>query len=345
MSKFSKNIQAGGSLPLGLDDGFDETKIALPNGDCIRIPSLAKSGVSDMISIDEAEALVFIYETPDGTFTTGRVLESDSTAFDGYPVSAMNRVIVSHALRVAGLNASHLLSICTGLPLKRIYRSSSLNKPLIASKIANLMKNDVKARDGYSLPIISKHRVLAEGLAAWFDYVIERDGNGNLIKNTDNYEKRTAIIDIGGRTTDIAVVKSGTLEYQRSSTLEVGMLTVKELIKEVVFDEMDGVELTNEQIYTALNEGRVKLWGRWENVSTIVKNSQEEVSRRIYAESMRKLKKAADIDDVIFVGGTVNRFGSLLDNWFRNQSIADMPEFANARGMQKFTELMLSQGK
>lgn len=345
MSKFSKNILNGGDIPLGLDDGFDETKVALPNGECIRIPSLAKSGISEMIAIDDAESQVFVYETPDGVFTTGQVLESDSTSFDEYPTSAMNRVIVSHALRSAGLNASHRLSICTGLPLKRIYRSSSLNKPLITAKIDNLMKNDVVPKDGFSLPIVTKHRVLAEGLAAWFDYVIERDDAGALSRNVDNYNKRTALIDIGGRTTDIAVVKAGVLEYQRSSTLEVGMLSVKELIKEAVFDEFDGIELTNEQLYTALYEDRIKLWGKWENIASIVSQSQKEISQRIYAESMRKLKKAADIDDVIFVGGTVNKFKPLLSNWFRNQSIAENPEFANARGMQKFTELMLSQGK
>jgi len=257
VSKFSENITKGGSLPIGVDDGFDETKIALPNGDCIRTPSLAKSGVSDMISIDDGDAKVFVYETPEGSFTTGQVLESDSTSFDEYPVSAMNRVIVSHALRVSGLNTSHKLTVCTGLPLKRIYRSSSLNKPLIASKTKNLLTNDVRAKDGYKLPIISKHRVLAEGLAAWFDYVIERDKEGKLTRNLDNYQKRTAIIDIGGRTTDIAVVQSGTLDYQRSSTIEVGMLSVKERIREAVYDEFEGIELTNEQVFTALHENRI----------------------------------------------------------------------------------------
>lgn len=345
MSQFAENIIKGGVLPIGADDGYDETKIALPNGECIRIPSLAKSGISDMISVDESESKVFIYDTSDGSFTTGQVLESDSTSFDEYPVSAMNRVIVSHALRVAGLDASHKLTICSGLPLKRIYRASTLNKPLIASKTNNLLANDVSAKDGYKLPVVSKHRVLAEGLAAWFDYVIERNEEGQLSRNIDSYQKRTAIIDIGGRTTDIAVVQSGTLDYERSSTILAGMLSVKERIRESVYDEFDGIELTNEQLFTALHENRIKLWGQWENVSSIVNMAQEEVSKRIYAESMRKLKKAADIDDVIFVGGTVNKFEPLLANWFRNQRIAEEPAFANARGMQKFTELMLSQGK
>jgi len=345
MSKFLDNITKGGDLPIGLDDGFDETKVALPNGECIRIPSLAKSGISETISIDDSAANVFVYETSDGAFTTGQVLESDSTSFDEYPTSAMNRAIVAHALRVSGMNASHKLSICTGLPLKRIYRSSTLNKTLIAAKQANLMTNDVKAKDGYKLPVIAKHRVLAEGLAAWFDYVIDRDEKGTLARNQDKYEKRTAIIDIGGRTTDIAVVKAGGLDYSRSSTIEAGMLSVKETIREVIFDEFDGIGLTNEQMFTALHENRIKLWGQWENISEIVNNAQREVSKQIYAESMRRLKKAADIDDVIFVGGTVNKFESLLDGWFRNQSIANDPAFANARGMQKFTELMLLSGK
>jgi plasmid segregation protein ParM len=345
MKDFNEIMQNGGYLPIGVDDGFDETKIALPNGEFIRIPSQAKSGKLEIITIDDGAVNVFSYTTSEGVFVTGNILDHDSTASDFYPISAMNRVIVSHALKVAKLNSSHNLFITTGLPLKKYYKSNAPNKELILAKTKNLLTNDVVANFDYNLPVIKQHKILAEGLASWFDYTTIRSHDGSLERSVERYGMRIAIIDIGGRTTDIAVIKKGQLEYGRSSTIEVGMLDVKESIKQSVFDEYDGVELTNEQMYHAIEDGKIKLWGEWEDISHITKEAEKTVASRIKSEATRRLKTASDIDTVLFVGGTVNRISDLLTGWFKNQKIAENPEFCNARGMQKFSELMLLSEK
>ncbi len=345
MTKFEAMIKEGGYLPIGVDDGFDETKVALPNGEFVRIPSQAKSGNIDIISFDDSDLNVFSYSTSEGEFVTGNILDHDSTASDSYPVSAMNRVIVNHALKVSKLNASHQLFITTGLPLKKYYKSNSPNKELILAKTKNLLKNDVTPSFDYNLPLIKQHKILAEGLASWFDYITIRGSDGKLTRDNERYNMRIAVIDIGGRTTDIAVIKRGQLEYSRSSTIEVGMLNVKESIKESVFDEYEGVDLTNEQMHHAIEEGRIKLWGEWQNITHITKGAEKTVAKRIESEAKRRLKTASDIDKVIFVGGTVNKIGDLLKGWFKNQEIAENPEFSNARGMQKFSEMMLLSQK
>jgi len=335
-------VSLGGSIPIGIDDGFDETKLAFPNGDCLRVQSLAASGGIDSITFDEGVKNTFIYKTSEGAFTAGQVLKSESTAFEEYPMSAMNRVIVMNALRKAGLNSKHDISAVSGLPFKRAYKAGKVNEKLLEEKRKNLLKNDVVAADGYKLPLISSHSVLSEGLAAWFNLLLNRNEGGELEVDKEFYNKRIAIIDIGGKTTDIVVVKAGVIDYERSSTFDAGMLLVKEKIRESVLEEHD-VELTNEQLYTAVNDRRVSMYGEWESIGDVVDQAMKEVVVSIKIETQRKLKKAADIDKIVFVGGTVNRFEGIIGQWYKHQMIASNPEFMNAKGMQKFCEFMLKK--
>lgn len=338
--KYLSELENGGVLPVGVDDGYDEVKIVLPDGTCIRVPSHAKSGHDSVISFGDEEKTVFEYEVGNKAFMAGNVLEHDSTASDEYPLSDLNKVIVSHALRVAELTGKHDLAICSGLPLKKYYKMRNLNAEVISAKKKNLLANAVKSGDGYSLPTIKSHEVLAEGLAAWFDFITFRKEDGSIGRDKDKYNLRVAVIDIGGRTTDIAVIQKGQLEYARSSTIEVGMLSVKEQLKDLIKEEMD-IEINNEQMFQALSEGKVKAWGEWHDIKPLLEESEQIIADRIQSESKRKLKNASDIDLVLFVGGTVNKIPHLIEGWFRHQKIADDPGFANARGMQKYAQMLL----
>lgn len=330
-------------LCLGVDDGYAETNIALPDGTCIRVPSQARAGEQSQISIDGKESTVYAYSTEEGPFVTGELDFSDTTEFDDYPVSPMNRVIVSHALRVAGIAPITQLYVCSGLPVKKFYRKDKPNKRLIKSKMANLLRNDVAASDGIGLPKIVKHDVVSEGIGAWIDYVIERKEDGTLVPNKDKINQRVAVIDIGGRTTDIAVIRRWNLDISRSSTIDgAGMLSVQQSISEEIYDEIE-VELTNAQITEAISQKEITIWGKKHDVSSEIDKSLKTVVESIKCEVRRRLKKGADLDVVLIVGGTVNEIGKYISDWFPNQVIVENPGFANAMGFQKYAQFVLSK--
>lgn len=322
---------------LGVDDGYAETKIVMQDGQSFKIPSIAKAGLMNQISLSGSETTVFPYQTNDGNYITGEILEADPTAFDEFPISALNRVIVSHAIRSAGIPAGSEVIICTGLPVKKFYVAGNLNKDFIKKKKQNLLKNDVVPLNGGILPKIIKHDVVSEGIAAWMDIVMQRDEAGKLKINQKIRQQRIAIIDIGGRTTDIAVIHNGNLDISRSSTINVGMLAVKESVKERLSEKFS-VSLSIEQVDQAIKLKKIKLFGEWEAVEDIVNSSEQTVASRIEAECKRCLNNSSDLDKIVFVGGTVMAIEQYLKGWFRQQSIGDDPAFANARGMQKFAE-------
>jgi plasmid segregation protein ParM len=291
---------------------------------------------------------VFPYGTSEGNYIAGEIRESDATAFDGYPLSALNRVIVSHAIRMAGVSSNAEVCICSGLPVKKFYIGSQLNKPLIKNKIANLLRNDVYAinpQTGKKIDLhkIKKNEVVCEGIAAWMDLIITRNPDtGRLFYNKEMAKKRIAIVDIGGRTTDIAVIQNGLIDSTRSNTINTGMITVQNTVAEAIYSKFEH-NPTIEELNTALAEKKIKLWGKWQIIDDIVLSAQKSTVARIEAETKRCLGNAADLDEVLFVGGTVAEIQHLIQNWFMNQVIGDDPGFANARGMQKYAEFVMSK--
>lgn len=344
MSSQTTELEASNKVKIyaGVDDGFAETKIVLSNGKVVRIPSQAKAGEMNQISINGSATTVFSYGTQDGRYIIGDIREAESTAFDDYPVSAMNRVIVTHALRKAGVPANAELYICSGLPINKFYISGKINQKSVKAKRKNLLLNDVTSSEGAILGKIVKHDVVSEGIAAWMDIVLERNEHGKIAFNPELITERIAIIDIGGRTTDIAVIQNGVLDTGRSSTIQVGMLAVRDEVFQKIFDKFE-IEPTVEQMNSVMENKSIKLFGEHHPVDDIVESAKKSTVVGIESQVKKCLGNASDLDRVVFVGGTVMQIQSYLDGWFRHQTIGDDPSFANARGMQKFAEMMMSK--
>lgn len=327
------------TLNIGMDDGHSEIKIVLPNGQRFRSASQATSGKVNIISINDSEIPdVMGYSTPEGSYIAGNIQHPDPTNFNEYPVSVLNRVIVTHALCQAGLHQSGNLKVCTGLPLKQFYIKGKPNKKLILNKMENLLLGDVTPEIEFDFKIID-HRVFSEGVSAWVDYIVQRDEKGKLIIDSNMLKKRIAIVDIGGRTTDVAVVSDWKLDSDRSNTFNVGMLSIRSKIFDEIYNDHE-IELTEEQLKSILTTKRFRLYGRDMDATVYIEEAEKQVVNTIKTQVLRLLGKASDIDEVLFVGGTSCYLEPYIAGWFPHQRIVKDAAFANARGFQKYMELM-----
>lgn len=330
---------------VGSDDGFDETKLTTSLGDFSRRPSMAKAGEVSQVALGSVRKKTFGYKTDEGHFVVGDLRDPDTTAFDGYPTSGMNRALVMHALRESGLNEEHEIVLCSGLPIKRYYIGSSINQELVKAKRANLLKNDVVALDGYNLPKIVDHTVSAEGIAAWFDLALNRDDTGHLVMDPDILGSRIAVVDIGGRTTDVGLIDGGVLEMESSTTIDVGMLSIKRSLREKI-KELHGTEPSIPKINEAIKTGKMKLFNEeLSDVPDLLNQISKSTIERIHGEVRRVLNDGADVDFVYFVGGTVAALSDYMDGWFKNQKMAGNPSMANSMGMAKLAEFAYMKKK
>ena len=320
-------------LHIGLDDGYAFTKIALPSGRVFAVPSRAKIGVAGVTALHSTQATMREYVCAEQRYAAGNV-DGESTAFDDYPVSALNRVIVQHALQEAGLGG-RVLHAVSGLPVNTFYHPAGGKRDdFIARKIENLM-TAARPADGQLPAEIAFHDVIPEALAAWYDDVITETPDG-LTLEAERMQVPVAVIDIGGRTTDYVVVEDQSIIHQSSGSLRCGLLDVKQQISECVRARFDLESLSERAIEEAMSRGRVRLFGKMHDVSDLLTLALREVVEKIQLETQRQLGRGAELERVLFVGGGAVVLDAHIRHWFPNQVIAGMPAFANARGMLKY---------
>lgn len=330
----------------GLDDGYAYTKVALPDGRLVSIPSRARMGPAGVtwIHAEEQERGIFEYETDGSVYSVGAV-DGESTQFDEYPHSGLNRVIVQHALYQAGLSGRsvHLVS---GLPVAAFYRNDGQRRQRVIGKkreSLNLTVEPLSTREKASRQrlktSIAFHEVIPEALAAWYDYVIVTLEDGVTL-DADRLNAPVAIVDIGGRTTDYVVVQNQGIVHSSSGSLNGGMLNVTRRVANEIQEQFDLDELGEQRIAKAVDTQVLRAHGKDHDVTAMVVEAKRELVERLYTETRRKLGLGAELDRVLFVGGGSAALASDIAEWFPNQIIADHAAFANARGMLKYLQFV-----
>lgn len=333
MAVDSSAAEAAKPIVVGVDDGFAMTKVVVMRGPKVvkqvMIPSRARSGLHGTTMIGAGDAdLESRYETDGAAFTVENLGDAESARFDDYPFSPMNRAIVAHALRVAGLGGREV-QIATGLPLSMYYKGSNINSAIVDRKAASLLKQ-IRALDDSKMANIVSHKVFPEGLAAWVDYAI--DENGAISQNLD---ETIGIIDIGGRTTDIAVVLPGRkIDHAKCGSADLGALNVIEEVAILLKEEFN-VAMSADKIEPALRSRTIKLWGNQKDIGHIIDKGALNVLGAISREVSRRLGSGVDLDKILLVGGGAYLFKQIAGQ-FPNIEIPAEPEFANARGFAKF---------
>ncbi|MCP5020302.1 MAG: ParM/StbA family protein [bacterium] len=320
-------------IPVGLDDGYAYTKVALPDGRLIVIPSRGRTGRAGVTWIHQGQPRIFEYETEDAQYSVGTV-DGAPTHFEGYPWSGLNRVITQHALQEAGL-AGRSVHAVSGLPVSAFYRKSGDRRQETITKKQESLKQSVRPISDLLPAGIAFHEVIPEALAAWYDHVIVEQGDGVTL-DADRVSVPVAIVDIGGRTTDYVVVKDQGILHASSGSIQCGTLDVKQQVANGIQEQFDLETLSEQLVAQAVEKKVIRLQGKDHDVAALVKSAKREVVERIHAETRRQLGLGVELDRVLFVGGGSVALAEHIANWFPHQAIAQHPAFANARGMLKY---------
>ena len=320
-------------INVGLDDGYAYTKLALPDGRLIAIPSRARLGRAKVTWIDDAKQQIFEYETEAQCFSVGEV-DGEPTYFDAYPFSGLNRAIVQHALQQAGLGG-HSVHAVSGLPVSSFYLKDGSRREETLSKKRDSLKKTVQPIDGRLSAAIAFHDVIPEALAAWYDHIITESNDGVQLAS-ERLHAPVAVVDIGGRTTDYVVVTEQAVQHGSSGSLRCGLLDVKREVTVGIRARFD-LEAVSERVAdTAIQRGSVRLFGKDCDVSDLVQSAQRQLVERLHAETQRQLGRGAELERILFVGGGAVALAAQIRDWFPNQAVAEHPAFANARGMLKY---------
>lgn len=322
-------------LLAAIDDGYAQTKLYGENekGEIVkfRMRSSVRPGRYGLGSISGTGA-VGLYETEDGPFTVSEDVEAENTQFDGFHLSTMNRVLVQHALVGAGYGGKDV-NVIAGLPVSDFFIHGFKDDEKIKAKSENLMKGVTLTSGEGKVAAIKDVQIGCQAVAAWVDYALDDD-----LKERAEIDGAVAIVDIGGRTTDVATVINGqSVDHARSGTGNIGVLDVYKAVEAAIgakFKIRDRFPLN--AIDNAVRTGKISLWGKDNDVKDLVQEVITEHEGKIAREVERRIGSGASLNAVVFVGGGSALFSKIATK-FPNGVMLDDPEFANARGLFKYS--------
>ena len=332
---------------VGIDDGHGEIKVCFGFNDetgkfdCTSIKSIALSGLNQIVSFNGEGAA---YHADGETFSIagdnalGRPLE---TRFLDYPKSALNRVLVAHALSKAGFGGMDV-AIVTGLPVDQYYQSGRKNDKLISEKQANLCKEVVPVNKNLPLANIVQNAVISEGIGAIYYAMLNGDGSEKDDMISLIERRPITVIDMGAKTLDVATIAEGVegIYYDKSGTADIGVLKLKEDIAAQIKSEFNlNSEPPAKYIEEAIRTKKYEIFGDINDVSHIVEKFCQEYVEQVKNFVFKKIADGSDIGAVILVGGGTailkSVFGeAIFGIIYRGKKIIpEDPEYANACGM------------
>lgn len=358
----SNNTLADTLRVVGQDDGHDTVKTVIgwdPATNAFQYgyhKSRAVQGLEQVMALGRHGGVGGAYATDDQRFTIAdgqSLLRSLDTRMENYALSSLNRVLVNNALSACGL-ADAPIYLVTGLPVDQYYRNGAPNEEMIGAKMQNLAVPVQRVGAGPGIAKIVKQGVLSEGIAAFYDALIQPDGSLDSHIEELIARRPIGVVDIGGKTTDIVVISENAKSVypHRSGTDNIGVLNLLDKVAERIKAEFQlNANPPIPYVEEACRTKRFELFGEFKDVSHIVESACREFLAQVQNFFVSKVGDGSDLGAILFVGGGAALILSALGEdafasvYKGRRIIAKDPEFANARGMWKYGMFVVSQAE
>lgn len=205
--------------------------------------------------------------------------------------------------------------VVCGLPINQ-YKANK--EALIDLVLSNRVRN-IKLNGESKRIVITDFDVYPEGIGAYYSL--------NTIDDV-------IIIDIGGRTTDIAYIVDKKLKL--SSTIAVGTLNIYKDIADKL-NASYSLDLDIPAAERILDRGYLEIDGLRTDLSFVVEILKKNFTKINEDLSM---KFPARTEKLVLVGGGYKLFEKAFKKRYQNSYVADNPIYANAIGFQKVGELL-----
>lgn len=345
--KQEQQKQSSHKIICAIDDGFAHTKGArLKNGNINLISEKTHiTHGTHLVATFNGEEEGNVYRTEDKVYTVGYTLKQDETKYDDYLFSPMNRVIIHHTLRKLGVKPGDHVALSVSVPIRMFFSHSK--EEIHKQKQASLSV-PVYAVDENESIIIDEVRIFPEAASAYIDFMLTSDGQDA----TSGLLPNVAIVDIGGRTTDIAVMLGGNkIDIARSKTIDVGVMNLfesaKDVIRHAAIEQIgtsaSGISIQNAMAERAIlnfvqnRDAAIHLYGKPMKLEKM-KVAIDGFIEHIYGIVQNQIQDIAhQMDNILIIGGGSALVGKrFAQNYPANLQVPNMPQFANVRGMLKY---------
>lgn len=323
---------------IAIDSGCAYIKMAyLEDGElkCSQIPAQATRGFAPVGF--QGAGLTYIADDDEWHLNQET---PENTQFQSYPYSAHNL-----ALNMAALHAESLkgdLKLSTGIPVKDFYTKEGLNQVNIDRKKA-LFSKPSSIHGAHKLPFtLNCFKVCPEAVAAVVDFACDEKG-----QEKHDIQGSVAVVDIGGRTTDLSVVDRNFMASSDSiSTLPLGCLDLYQSLEKALRDSHDlHSQIPVKMLEEACRTGHISLYmgSKPIDVSELVRKEKKKLVTRIHEEVERRFGDQ-HLTVMLYAGGGAAMFEEqLTDLASQGVRVLESPQYANVRGYWKIATFLTKE--
>ncbi len=251
----------------------------------------------------------------------------EDTRLPDYPYSSVNTVLMHHGLIRAGIRNPEI-QLSTSIPLHDYFFKMHESK----KRKRDSVQRAISADAGLMLPTIEHKLTLPEGLAGWIDMCFDKEGK----KKPNIPTGEVGLVDIGGRTTDIAVVNGMAISTDSIDTVKMGYLDVMDhLNEELNIRFSDSGRFAISSLDKALHTRQIEIEsGRVEDISEEVEKVLHAFSDRTLQEVNRILGNRGQLSGTCYFGGGVEHIRDIIMQQPK-VFIPEQPQFSNVIGCLK----------
>lgn len=222
------------------------------------------------------------------------------------------------------------LKIVTGLPIAYFG-----DKERLAQRLKGEHKTQRDGRKSQTFKVLDV-RVIPQPFGALLSEAL--DNQGRLIDQT--LAGRVAVIDIGGKTTNLLSVDKLADVSKETASVNVGAWDVVRTVRDYLTPQnhFPDLDLRDHQIVEVIKARQVKYYGEVIDLSAVIDAALEPMARQIIGQAGQLWNGGASLDAILVTGGGAHLLGQRIMEHYRHARVVKEPVFANAVGYWKLSQ-------
>ncbi|MCF8012265.1 MAG: ParM/StbA family protein [Clostridiales bacterium] len=244
-------------------------------------------------------------------------------------------ILFLSALSLFCSNFQNKFKVLTGLPAGRMYLADELVNQVQNKRNIKIYHNN-KQRD---VEIQVEHvEIVPQPLGTYWSQYLDTWGQPK-----HSLEGRTGIIDIGFRTTDLAVIEDGDYIPEKSKTLSLGMSNVYSEIRDNILSNY-GLERETHSLDGAVITGKINIAGKEVDISPIIDDAFKKLATNLLVE-INSTWLIPEFDLLLISGGGGQALSPYLLPNFTQAKLVTEPVTANSRGYEAWANRLWGVNK
>lgn len=311
----------------GIDLGFNEVKIIGDHGRLARFPSVVGSVDRSRFSLSNTTGLILT--APDMVAVGSIALEQSRwlrrREDRAWHQSEEWRLLLLAAISEVYEGSGEAVAVL-GLPVSHYNDAAA-----VRDRVLGLHRFQREGRRAQSVTL-SEVRVVPQPFGALLDAVLDDTGQ---IAAPDLARSRVAVLDVGGKTTNLLSARNLSEVRVESSSVDLGGWDVVRALSEYLATNAPGLRLRDHEVAACIRDGGVAYYGNWLDLRAPLRDMLQPMADTIIADVTQLWNGAAQFSAVLITGGGAYLLGDHLAAHFPQARIVPEPVTANARGFYK----------